>query len=249
MRQNIITRTVPGTDVKIPVRSGPAGDLLIWAAARWHREIEPLVPGTCWGWAYRPIRGGGALSNHASGTAIDLNAPQHPLGTAPSANFTPAQIGTIRRLVADSKGCLRWGGDYTGRKDGMHLEVIKSESDCVAALRAVTRPTLPPPAPPATPGVTWNDFGGTMLPTLREGDGVKGGGDRGRLHWYVASVQALCNVRGLVGVPPLQVDGVFGPATTAAVKALQTRSGVPATGEVNAATWPWLLGNDAPDYA
>lgn len=78
-RSVVVTQTVPGTSVRLGVRKGPAGDLLIAAAARWHREVEPLVAGTCWGYAERKIRGGSALSNHASGTAIDLNAPSSEL--------------------------------------------------------------------------------------------------------------------------------------------------------------------------
>jgi peptidoglycan hydrolase-like protein with peptidoglycan-binding domain len=91
-----------------------------------------------------------------------------------------------------------------------------------------------------------NTEGNLMAPVLREGDGQRGIGARGRLHWYVVSVQALCNIRGLS--EQLPVDGVFGPKTTDMVKELQKRSGVPADGVVNAATWPWLIGNDAPDF-
>lgn len=137
-RENIHTVTVPGTNVKLPVRVGAAGDLLIWAAARWHREVEPLHEGWNWGWAYRPIRGGGALSNHSSGTAIDLNAPAHGLGTPASASFKPAQIAAVRRIVSDAKGALRWGGDYSGRTDPMHLEINANEAACAAVLKQLT---------------------------------------------------------------------------------------------------------------
>jgi hypothetical protein len=150
-RSVIVTMAVPGTAVKLPVRAGPAGQLLVAAAARWNAEVEPLVPGTCWGYADRTVRGSATdLSNHASGTAIDLNAPQHPLGTNPSANFTPAKITAIRRIVASYAPCLRWGGDYTGRKDGMHLEVVASEAQCAAVLGS-PRPTPSPTPRAATP--------------------------------------------------------------------------------------------------
>lgn len=138
-RSCVETKTVPGTSVRLPVRRGPAGDLLIWAAERWHREVEALVPGTCWGYAERLIRGSATdLSNHASGTAIDLNAPQHPLGTNPAANFTGPQIASIKRIVDDTAWCLRWGGTYSGRKDGMHIEVVANEESCASALARLT---------------------------------------------------------------------------------------------------------------
>lgn len=142
----IVSALVPGTTVIVPVRKGPAGQLLIAAAARWHREVEPLVPGTCWGYAFRSIRGSSTeLSNHASGTAIDVNAPQHPLGTNPAANFSQAQIAAIHGIVDTARGALRWGGDYGvparggvigSRPDGMHLEVNASEAACTVALKA-----------------------------------------------------------------------------------------------------------------
>lgn len=143
-RACIHTLTVPGTSVRLPVRKGPAGDLLIWAAARWHREVEPLTPGWNWGFAERTIRGSATvLSNHASGTAIDLNAPKHPLGVPASRNFTPAQIDRVHRIIDDAQGCLRWGGDYDNparggvkgsRPDPMHIEVVASEARCAAVL-------------------------------------------------------------------------------------------------------------------
>jgi peptidoglycan hydrolase-like protein with peptidoglycan-binding domain len=85
-----------------------------------------------------------------------------------------------------------------------------------------------------------------MVPVLKEGDGQHGGGERGRLHWWVVSLQALLNVRGRS--QQLSVTGEFGPDTTAMVKELQARSGLPADGRVTADTWRWALGNDAPDY-
>lgn len=136
-REHIHTVTVPGTSVQLPVRVGPAGDLLIWFAARWHKEVEPLHPGWCWGWAFRPIRGGGALSNHSSGCAVDLDAPLHGLGTPASASFSAQQIATIHRILKDAQGALRWGGDYSGRTDPMHTEVIVSEAECARVLKLV----------------------------------------------------------------------------------------------------------------
>lgn len=137
-RNLVSSRLVPGTTRRLTVRNGPAGDLLLALAGEFDRTVEnidaPQEVMDDWGYAERPIRGGTTLSNHASGTAIDLNATQHPLGTNPADNFTPAQIAAIRRALIRAQGCVRWGGDYTGRKDPMHFEIIKGETACRAAL-------------------------------------------------------------------------------------------------------------------
>lgn len=134
------SRRVPGSNRSIRVRNGPAGDLLLWFAGQFDAHVEDIDPGPLddWGYAERPIRGGVELSNHASGTAIDLNAPRHPLGTQPSANFSASQIGEIRRLLSLTGGAIRWGGDYTGRKDPMHFEIVASEARCATVLKSLT---------------------------------------------------------------------------------------------------------------
>ncbi|MDQ0376478.1 M15 family metallopeptidase [Amycolatopsis thermophila] len=132
---------IPGTSIKVRLRKGPAGQLLRWVASQFDKRVEDIDPGQLddWGYAERTIRGSSTeLSNHASGTAIDLNATRHPLGTNPSANFSAAQIRTIREIVALTEGCVRWGGDYVGRKDPMHFEIVRGEADCARVLAKLT---------------------------------------------------------------------------------------------------------------
>ncbi|UUV34371.1 M15 family metallopeptidase [Amycolatopsis roodepoortensis] len=133
-------RTIPGTNRKIRLRTGPAGDLLLWVLGQFDARVEDLDAGQLddWGYAERPIRGGTVLSNHASGTAADANAVRHPLGTDPAATFSKAQIAAIRAIVARTEGCVRWGGDYVGRKDPMHFEIVAPESRCAAVLHKLT---------------------------------------------------------------------------------------------------------------
>lgn len=198
--------TVPGTTVVLPVRSEIA-PLLIGAAAEFHATVEPLVSGWCWGYAYRNVTGGSTPSFHAAGIAIDLNAPRHPIGKANT--FTPAQADRIRAIAR--KYGLRWGGEYSGRKDAMHLEVILSRAaalDLVHRIQSGGQPTPP----------------STGRRTLRQG---MTGPD-------VRDVQAKVGATA---------DGVFGPKTTAAVKAFQARHGLTADGIVGPRTWAVL---DAP---
>lgn len=63
------------------------------------------------------------LSNHAFGSAFDINAAFNPLGAEP-AMF--GQKGCVRELVAiANKHGFYWGGHFMTREDGMHFEVAK----------------------------------------------------------------------------------------------------------------------------
>jgi hypothetical protein len=79
-----------------------------------------------WGGSFNPrfIRGSrSVLSNHAHGTAFDINVAWNGLGR------TPAQFGkrgSVRELVtiANELG-FYWGGHWQDRPDGMHFELAK----------------------------------------------------------------------------------------------------------------------------
>lgn len=120
--------TIPGTIRKITLESGDAGYLLCDFAAWFDKNVEDIEAGQLddWGYAERTVRDGTDLSNHASGTAIDLNAPKHALGAVNT--FTPAQATAIRNKLKNYAGVIRWGGDYIGRKDEMHFEINASSA-------------------------------------------------------------------------------------------------------------------------
>jgi hypothetical protein len=135
--------------VVVPISAGgvrvtvaPAcAPLLEHVMQRFHATVEPLVDGWCWGFAYRTVIASSSVSNHSSGTAVDLNAPRHPLGAV--GTFTASQVAAIRVLLAECSGLVRWGGDYTTRKDEMHFEVVGTAAQ-VAAWRppgTATQPT------------------------------------------------------------------------------------------------------------
>jgi hypothetical protein len=120
------------------VRAGDVATVLAYLVARFDAEVEDVDLGADdWGYAYRPIAGKtSGFSNHASGTAIDLNATRHPLGAR--GTFTPAQRAAIRRILSDLDGVVRWGGDYTARADEMHFEIVATAAR-VAAVAARIR--------------------------------------------------------------------------------------------------------------
>lgn len=84
----------------------------------WHEADE-------WGYAFRQNRNANNISCHGSATATDGNATRHPNGVPASKTFSQAQIDQIRWLCkVKYRGLLRWGGDFTGTPDSMHVEVI-----------------------------------------------------------------------------------------------------------------------------
>ena len=124
--------SVPGTKIKLRCAEKVA-PLLVTFAAEFHAHIEPIDEGSLddWGYCFRNVRGAtDKLSNHSSGTAIDLNATKHPLGHA--GTFTPMQTVMIQALC--KKYGLTWGGNYKNRKDEMHFEVSVNEAQCAALI-------------------------------------------------------------------------------------------------------------------
>ena len=120
---------IPGTTIKIRC-SKKVAPLLINFCAEFNAEVEKIEGGTLddWGNSYRAIRGqetAGNLSNHASGTAVDLNARKHTLGKRDT--FTEKQQEKIRELC--KKYGLKPGMDFRTRADDMHFEINLSPKE------------------------------------------------------------------------------------------------------------------------
>lgn len=130
---------VPDTGRHLVLRAGPAGFILTHLALWFHETIEPLDEGTWddWGYALRPIRGKtSGYSNHASGTAVDLNAQSHPLGVRNT--YRDDQAWRIRaRLKVFYGEAIRWGGDYSSRADEMHFELHREPAAILALAHRV----------------------------------------------------------------------------------------------------------------
>ena len=123
---------VKGTALKLRCAES-VGPLLAAFAAEFHELIEPIDNGGLddWGYAFRMVRGTtDKLSNHSSGTAIDLNATKHSLGKI--GTFPAEKVPMIRALA--KKYGLKWGGDYVNRKDEMHFEVEVSAAKAKALI-------------------------------------------------------------------------------------------------------------------
>jgi hypothetical protein len=95
----------------------------LWQA--WENAgLLPLI--LTWDGSFVPrfVRGSRTvLSNHAFGSAFDINAAWNGLGVRPP---LVGKIGTVRELVplANKHGFF-WGGHYKNRLDGMHFEIAR----------------------------------------------------------------------------------------------------------------------------
>lgn len=190
------------------------------------KEIAPLVErlvqdtvaagyalrhGECWGFANRAIRGTQKPSNHSWGLAIDLNSLSNPMGPVLKTDMSPAMV---ELWTARS---FRWGGTYRGRKDAMHFEFMGTPDD---ATRLITELG----ATPVTTGTATTTS--AAPPTLKRKD-------RGP---DVERLQERLNTNGAA----LEIDGVFGGATEAAVRAFQEAKGLKVDGIVGNNTWEAL---------
>lgn len=144
-----------GNGRQVRLRKGDAGFLLKTFADWFDAKIEDIDAGQLddWGYAERPIRDAAELSNHASGTAIDLNALKHPLGAR--GTFPAAKADAIRQhLAIKFEGAIRWGGDYKNRADEMHFEINTNVAEVARIAAKIRRADAPEkPAAPRTPTI------------------------------------------------------------------------------------------------
>jgi hypothetical protein len=106
------------------VKANDVSTVLGYVFTQLDERVEEAVPGWCWGWTYKQnVNNPSQLSNHASATAGDYNAPYHPNGGAQYEGWSPAEVDEVRRILAEVDGVIRWGADYSGTKDSMHFEI------------------------------------------------------------------------------------------------------------------------------
>jgi hypothetical protein len=131
---NIKSYAVPGCKTVIAC-ADKAAPLIVAFMAEFHKLIEPIDEGQLddWGYHFAFIPGSTDYSNHSSGTAIDINATKHPWGKI--GTFEPGKVPMIQALA--KKYGLRWGGDYHGKKDEMHYEVILDPIKAAALIKSL----------------------------------------------------------------------------------------------------------------
>lgn len=117
----------PVKSVQFPqgVKGGDVATVMGWLVKSLHARVEPIMvePG-CWGYNYRAnVNNPDVLSCHASGTAIDYNAPKHPNGQ--SGTWSSAQYAEITKILNQLENVVRMLKGY----DEMHFEIRGSSAD------------------------------------------------------------------------------------------------------------------------
>lgn len=125
--KRLVTKKVPGADRRLTL-AADAAPLLLAVAADYHATVKPINEGK-WdegGYNDRDANGApGKKSNHASGTAIDLNwSEEGAQGSAWGKRFF-AQTKHRLAIQAMKKRYgqwVQWGGDWRAN-DYMHWEI------------------------------------------------------------------------------------------------------------------------------
>ena len=142
----IKTYPIPGSTVKMDIKSGDVSTVFVYLAQRYNAEVEKLIAGQSGGYEYRKnVNDPSTWSNHASGTAMDFNWEKHPNGS--QGTFTSLQLSNLRNVLAYFGDVIYWGGDYRGTIDEMHFEINLPPGDpqLVALAARIKAKTVAPP--------------------------------------------------------------------------------------------------------
>ncbi len=101
------TRPVSGTGLEVDIRIGDVEAILLHVVRRYHYEVEQLPRVDLAGWQrIDGLKKDAPESNLASGTAVRIRP-----GAGASGSLFPLQVLTVRDILADCEGVVRWGGD------------------------------------------------------------------------------------------------------------------------------------------
>lgn len=212
---------VPVIGWTVGVRKGAPNLLLKALMVRLHREVEPMITSQC-----GVFTGTNSMpnSNHNSGTALDYNWNKHPFHVWGTWGANRAKVD---KIIADFRGTIEFGGNWTSPRDEMHFELHYGEGHAgTEALADELRNGL------------WGIFGPGSTP--EPGPELPGGDDY--LDLGDTGPKVLDLQRGLNRVfpkyptTPVAEDGDFGPLTEAAVKEFQERAGLDVDGIVGPLT-------------
>ena len=174
----------------------------------------------------RKITGGTGYSLHAYGIAVDINWQANPYTKGPLITDMPrAMVNEITALRTNSDAPVwGWGGNYRSIKDAMHYEIVCTPGDLATGIKGAA-------APPLT-----DDQKALVFLSAREK--AKALPELGQGHRRRPHRRSVAKLQQLLGMTR---TGVYGTATRAKVKGVQTFFGLPVTGVVDQETWAWII--------
>ncbi len=201
-------------------RLAPWCDMTITLAAHNSGNVAAVLPGGDRAYTVDHARDFQKAGRWIPGTTANVNAARPGDIVFFDWGFTDSieridHVGVVVRPV---------GGGSVLTIEGNTSDSCAQRTRNASVIAGFGRPAYatPPPAPTFTEALV------KQLPTLKPGDGGE----------HVQTLQALLIARG----HKITVDGDFGPATEAAVKALQKAAKLTVDGVVSVKTWPVLLG-------
>lgn len=169
------------------------------------------------GFNCRAIGGTNRPSNHSRGRAIDLNWNSNPMAYTFKSDIPPSVV-----KMWESHG-FYWGGRYTHKFDTMHFEFYDTPGSVNKHLANLKGTKVNPTNPPKSGSCATNQS--TKIRKGARGDAVK-------------SAQCLLAAKGYSEVGA--ADGIFGRKTDQAVRRFQKDKGLQVDGIVGPKTWAAL---------
>ena len=194
----------PGVRITTKRVCKPAFLRLAAIMAKWGYTIRASDTGA---YNFRKMRGSNKWSNHAFGTALDVNWNTNPMQNPLKTDMPAGMIAEIENIrTVDGIRVFRWGGRYTRKKDAMHFEIMVTPKELARGLAGEN------PAP--------NTPGSKPAPAQKEDDDMMKHGDQGP---HIAKLQMTIN--GILSrservhpahedVPAIKVDGKWGNETS-----------------------------------
>ena len=145
--QRLGTKQIPGTKIRLTGRREVL-PYLVALAADYNATIAPLIPGEVGAYNYRPSRVSSSWSNHASGTAVDINYSHEGAQRLTNRKWWQRKRTAVDALQRKYK-LLNWGGNWSDKYyDPMHWE-LKRGTTVAQVQREIRRLGLKNVAPKA----------------------------------------------------------------------------------------------------
>jgi hypothetical protein len=221
--QGVKVELYGGAVITIDKRIVPAVLAMNAVFAKWNYKCTPPDTGA---FVCRRITGGTGYSLHAYLIAIDINWQTNPYTKGALITDMPRGMVTEITNLRTNNGApvWGWGGNYRSVKDAMHYEIVCTPADLATGIKDAA------PAP-----LTADQKALVFISAKAHAAKLP---ELGRGHVKRPHRRSVAKLQQLLG---MRRTGVYGTATRAKVKAVQTFLRLPVTGVVDQETWAWII--------